>query len=39
VKRDRRVCLSSTGRVEEESKKEKENKLVNNKGQGRGETT
>ena len=31
--------MSGAGRLEEEPKKEKENKLVNNKGKGRGETT
>ena len=31
--------LSGTGRVEEEPEKEKENKLVNDKGKGRGDTT
>ena len=31
------MCLSGAGREEEEAKKEEENKLVNNKGKGRGE--
>lgn len=35
MKRDREMCLSGAGRVEEEPKKEKENKLVNYKGKGR----
>jgi hypothetical protein len=39
VKRDRRMCLSGAGRVEKEPKKKKGNKMVNNKGKGRGETT
>ena len=33
------MCLSGTGRVELEPEKDKENKLVNNKGKGRGDTT
>ena len=32
-------CVSGAERVEEEPKKEKENKLVNNKRKGRGDTT